>query len=80
MKMKHLKNRVAILLAVILILTASAVGLAEAANSTAIDKAAFDTLVASGPVADDDTVILGPIEVDDLEKDLDDFLKDLLKD
>ena len=54
--MKHLKNRVAILLAVILILTASAVGLAEAANSTAIDKAAFDTLVASGPVADDDTV------------------------
>ena len=54
--MKHLKNRVAILLAVILILTASAVGLAEAANSTAIDKAAFDTLVASGPVADDDTI------------------------
>ena len=54
--MKHLKNRVAILLAVILILTASAVGLAEAANSTAIDKAAFDTLMASGPVADDDTV------------------------
>ena len=54
--MKHLKNRVVILLAVILILTASAVGLAEAANSTAIDKAAFDTLVASGPVADDDTV------------------------
>jgi hypothetical protein len=31
-------------------------------------------------VADDDTVILSPIEVDDLEKDLDDFLKDLLKD
>ena len=54
--MKHLKNRVAILLAVILILTASAVGFAEAADSTAIDKAAFDTLVASGPVADDDTV------------------------
>ena len=54
--MKHLKNRVAILLAVILILTASAVGLAEAANSTAIDKAAFDTLVASGPVADDETI------------------------
>ncbi len=54
--MKHLKNRVAILLAVILILTASAVGFAEAADSTAIDKAAFDTLVASGPVADDGTV------------------------
>lgn len=31
-------------------------------------------------VADDETVILSPIEVDDLEKDLDDFLKNLLDD
>lgn len=54
--MKHLKNRVAILLAVILILTACAVGFAEEAQSVAIDKAAFDSLVASGPVADDDTI------------------------
>ena len=54
--MKHLKKRVAILLAVILILTACAVGFAEEAQSVAIDKAAFDSLVASGPVADDDTV------------------------
>ena len=37
--MKHLKNRVAILLAVILILTACAVGFAEEAQSVAIDKA-----------------------------------------
>ena len=54
--MKHLKNLVAILLAVILILTACAVGFAEEAQSVAIDKAAFDSLVASGPVADDDTI------------------------
>jgi len=29
-------------------------------------------------VADDETIILNPIEVDELEKDLDDFLKNLL--
>ncbi|MBR3273853.1 MAG: transporter substrate-binding domain-containing protein [Clostridia bacterium] len=44
----------AALLAALLILSLGA--LAEEAQSTAIDKEAFDALVASGPVADDDAV------------------------
>ena len=52
--MKRLNKTLAALLAALLILSFAA--FAEEAQSTAIDKAAFDALVASGPVADDDTV------------------------
>jgi len=52
--MKRLNKRLAALLAALLILSFAA--FAEEAQSNAIDKEAFDALVASGPVADDDTV------------------------
>lgn len=52
--MKRLNKILAALLAALLILSFAAV--AEEAQSTAIDKEAFDALVASGPVADDETV------------------------
>ena len=52
--MKRLNKILAALLAALLILSLSA--FAEEAQSTAIDKEAFDALVASGPVADDETV------------------------
>lgn len=52
--MKRLNKILAALLAALLVLSFAA--FAEEAQSTAIDKEAFDTLVASGPVADDDTV------------------------
>ena len=52
--MKRLNTILAALLAALLILSFTA--FAEEAQSTAIDKDAFDALVASGPVADDDTV------------------------
>lgn len=52
--MKRLNIFLAALLAALLILSFAA--FAEEAQSTAIDKEAFDALVASGPVADDDTV------------------------
>ena len=52
--MKRLNKILAALLAALLILSFTA--FAEEAQSTAIDKDAFDALVASGPVADDDTV------------------------
>ncbi|MBQ3304629.1 MAG: transporter substrate-binding domain-containing protein [Clostridia bacterium] len=52
--MKRLNTILAALLAALLILSFAA--FAEEAQSNAIDKEAFDALVASGPVADDDTV------------------------
>ena len=52
--MKRLDKILAALLAALLILSFAA--FAEEAQSNAIDKEAFDALVASGPVADDDTV------------------------
>jgi len=52
--MKRLNTILAALLAALLILSFAA--FAEEAQSNAIDKKAFDALVASGPVADDDTV------------------------
>jgi len=52
--MKRLNKILAALLAALLVLSFAA--FAEEAQSTAIDKEAFDALVASGPVADDDTV------------------------
>ena len=52
--MKRLNKILAALLAALLILSFAA--FAEEAQSNAIDKEAFDALVASGPVADDDTV------------------------
>ena len=52
--MKHLNKLLAALLAAILVLSFAA--FAEEAQSTAIDKAAFDALVISGPVADDDAI------------------------
>lgn len=52
--MKHLNKILAALLAALLVLSFAA--FAEEAQSTAIDKEAFDALVASGPVADDETV------------------------
>ena len=52
--MKRLNTILAALLAALLILSFAA--FAEEAQSNAIDKEAFDALVASGPVADDDAV------------------------
>ena len=52
--MKRLNTILAALLAALLILSFAA--FAEEVQSNAIDKEAFDALVASGPVADDDTV------------------------
>ena len=45
-----------LVLAVILLLTVSFSALAEESTSVAIDKEAFDALIASGPVADVDTI------------------------
>lgn len=45
-----------LVLAVILLLTVSFSALAEESTSVAIDKEAFDALIASGPVADADTI------------------------
>ena len=52
--MKRLNKILAALLAALLILSFAA--FAEEAQSNAIDKEAFDALVAGGPVADDETV------------------------
>ena len=52
--MKHLNKILAALLSALLVLSFAA--FAEEAHSNAIDKEAFDALVASGPVADDETV------------------------
>ena len=54
--MKNYQKILAALLAVILSLTLFAASFAEEAQGTAIDKEAFDALVASGPVADDATI------------------------
>jgi len=54
--MKRLNKILAALLAVTLTLAILAAAFAEAAQSTAIDKEAFDALVAGGPVADDDAI------------------------
>jgi len=51
-----LNKILAALLAVTLTLAILAAAFAEAAQSTAIDKEAFDALVAGGPVADDDAI------------------------
>ncbi len=56
MKKTFAEKIVALILAAALLLTASAAALAEENASVAIDKAAFDALIASGPVADADTV------------------------
>ena len=45
-----------LVLAAILLLTVSFSALAEESTSVAIDKEAFDALIASGPVADVDTI------------------------
>ena len=52
--MKRLNRILAVLLAALLTLSFAA--FAEEAQSNAIDKEAFDALVASGPVADDETI------------------------
>ena len=52
--MKHLNKILAALLAALLILSLAA--FAEEAQSTAIDKEAFDALVAGGPMADEETI------------------------
>ena len=54
--MKHLNKLLAALLAVVLTLALFTVAFAEDSQATAIDKEAFDALVASGPVADDETI------------------------
>lgn len=54
--MKRIQKTLAILLAAILSLTLFAAAFAEEAQSNAIDKEAFDALIASGPVATDDAV------------------------
>ena len=53
--MKRMNTILAALLAAVLILSACA-AFAEGAADNAIDKAAFDALVAGGPVADDETI------------------------
>ena len=52
--MKHLNKILAALLAALLILSLAA--FAEEAQSITIDKEAFDALVASGPMADEETI------------------------
>ena len=52
--MKHLNKILAALLAALLILSLAA--FAEEAQSTTIDKEAFDALVAGGPMADEETI------------------------
>ena len=47
---------VSLVLALVLTLSVSAFALAEEPAPTAIDKEAFDALIASGPVADDATI------------------------
>ena len=54
--MKRFNKILAALVAAILVLTVSLAAFAEEAQSSAIDKEAFDALVASGPVADDETI------------------------
>ena len=54
--MKKLNKTLAALVAAILILSAFAAAFAEQAQSSAIDKEAFDALIASGPVAGDDVI------------------------
>ena len=54
--MKNIRKIVALLLIAMLSLTAFAAAVAEETQAVAIDKAAFDALVASGPVADDDAI------------------------
>ena len=53
--MKRMNTILAALLAAVLLLSACA-AFAEGAADNAIDKAAFDALVAGGPVADDETI------------------------
>ena len=55
MKKTFAAKTISFILAAVLLLTASA-ALAEENASVAIDKAAFDALIASGPVADEDTI------------------------
>ena len=47
---------VSLVLALVLILAASVIAVAEEQTATAIDKEAFDALIASGPVADADAI------------------------
>lgn len=54
--MKNIKKTLALLLIAILSLTAFAAAVAEETQAVAIDKDAFDALVASGPVADDEAI------------------------
>ena len=54
--MKNIRKIVALLLIAMLSLTAFAAAVAEETQAVAIDKDAFDALVASGPVADDDAI------------------------
>ena len=54
--MKKAKRILSTLLAAALALTVTTAVFAEEPQSNAIDKEAFDALVKSGPVADDDTI------------------------
>ena len=54
--MKHLIRTVSVLTAILLALSAFMTACAEEPQAVAIDKEAFDTLIASGPVADDDAI------------------------
>ena len=54
--MKNIKKTLALLLIAILSLTAFTAAIAEETQAVAIDKDAFDALVASGPVADDEAI------------------------
>lgn len=54
--MKRFNKILAALVAAILILAAFAAAFAEEAQSSAIDKAVFDALISSGPVAGDDVI------------------------
>ena len=54
--MKHLIRTVSVLTAILLALSAFMTACAEEPQAVAIDKEAFDALLASGPVADDDAI------------------------
>ena len=54
--MKHLIRTIAVLLALLFAFTAFMTACAEEPQAVAIDKEAFDALIASGPVADDETI------------------------
>ncbi len=54
--MKHLIRTISVMIALLLALTAVTAAFAEEPQAVAIDKEAFDALLASGPVAADDVI------------------------